>query len=413
MHNEKKSKFLRTIKNFGPGMVTGAADDDPSGVATYTIAGALYGYKFLWTSWLTWPLMACVQMMCADIALASEKSLTEAIIQKYSRSLAAPVIFALFTANILNVAADLSAMADALAILTGHPSLLYLVLTGIIVTASIILFTYRTIARTLTWLTFFLLAYVFTAMKVETNWEQLIKGSFYFRPPESSAEWSMIVALLGTTISPYLFFWQSSQELEELRTNKNFDYANVKRLRKWDILLGTFISNLIMYFIIWTAAGSLHASGIFNIENSAQAARALEPLLGHASLVVYTIGILGVGMLAIPTLVGSSSLAVADLFRWQSGLNKKWNEAQAFYSTLCLGMCIAIILNLFQFNPIKALFYSAVVNGLLSPVLIVLCLLVSRDSNIMKNRPLGKPTALLASLTALVMLCSAVGMFLF
>lgn len=410
---DKNNSPVQFLREFGPGIVTGAADDDPSGVATYTIAGAQFGYGLLWTAWLTWPLMASVQMMCAHISLASRKSLTNALMLRFPRRIVFVIVFALFLANVLNAAADLSAMADALEVLTGHNSFYYVIAIGVILIAAMIFLTYRTIARILTWMTFFLIAYVFTAMKVNTDWSQLAKGTLGFQWPKSSTEWATIVAILGTTISPYLFFWQSSQEVEEIATSPNFNFEKTKIFRRWDVLIGTFVSNLVMYFIIWTAAGSLHHAGITNIESSKQAALALEPLLGSSALLVYTIGILGVGALAIPTLVGSASFAVADVLKWNSGLGKKWSQARAFYIFLCFSMICAIAIDFIKLNPIKTLFYSSIVNGLLSPVLILACLLVIKDVKIIGDRPINKLGFIMVSLTAGVMIFAAIGMFVF
>lgn len=404
---------IRILKEFGPGLITGAADDDPSGVATYTIAGAQFGYKYLWLAWLTWPLMASVQMMCAHISLASQKNLVAAVSEKFSRKMIFILVIALFIANTLNVAADLAAMADALEVLTGHRSFLFVVSIGFILTTAMIFLSYRTIARLLAWLTFFLFAYVFTALKVDTNWSALRGGSLQMNMPTTGAEWAMIVAILGTTISPYLFFWQSFQEMEEIRERPQFNFSAVKRFRRWDILFGTFISNLVMYFIIWTAAGSLHASGTTSIESSKQAALALEPLLGSSALLVYTIGILGVGFLAIPTLVGSASLAIADVLHLESGLNKKWKQAKAFYLLLVLSMILAIGLDFIDLNPIRALFYSSIVNGLLSPILIVVCLFVAKDKAIMNGKCISRTTMTVSTVAAIVMTLAAVGMFVF
>lgn len=411
-NKQKSPSAIHLLDDFGPGIVTGAADDDPSGVGTYTIAGSQLGYSLLWTAWFTWPLMASVQLMCAHISLASQKSLTEALLLKFSRKTVGAIVFALFFANVLNVAADLSAMGDALEILTGQTSIVYIVVIGLILTGSMIFLSYRAIARALTWMTFFLFAYVFTAMKVTTDWNQLFLGTFSIKWPSSSAEWAVLVAILGTTISPYLFFWQSSQEVEEIQTNPNFNFSKIKARRNWDVLLGTFVSNIIMYFIIWTSAGSLNAAGITNLETSKQAAEALEPLLGKSALLVYTIGILGVGMLAIPTLVGSASLAVANVFKWESGLNKKWYQARTFYLFLIFTMLSAMAMDLLNMNPIRALFYSSIFNGVLSPILLFICLAIARDQKIMNEKPVGRILLTMVSLTALIMTFAALGLLI-
>ncbi len=400
------------LKELGPGLVTGAADDDPSGVATYTIAGAQSGYQLLWVALVTWPLMASVQLMCAHISMASQLSLTNAFLKKFSRKTVMILVLALFVANMLNVAADLSAMADAVGLLTGYNSAIYVIVFGCAITAAMILLTYKQIARVLTWMTFFLLAYILTALQTKTDWSALRHGTFGPSWPQNKADWSIIVALLGTTISPYLFFWQASQEIEEMHKKKFFNFKLTEKIRNIDILLGTFISNLIMYSIILTAANSLHANGITNIESSRQAAQALEPLLGSAAVFCYTFGLLGVGLLAIPTLVGSASFAVAEIFHWQSGLDKKWYQAKAFYMFLTVSMIVAMGIDFAKINPIKALFYSSILNGLLSPVLIIACLLVATDKALMNKKMLSPVSKFLVFITALLMTLAAAAMFI-
>lgn len=411
------NRSIHVLKDFGPGLITGAADDDPSGIATYTVAGAQSGYGYLWTALLTWPLMAAVQFMCSHISLVTKESLTNTFLKKYPKWIVFLLINALLIANTLNVAADLSAMADALSLLTGTNSFLFVIALGGLITVAMIFLNYQQIARLLTWMTFFLMAYIFTAFKSDVNSTELLKGTLIPHWPVNNTEWATLVAILGTTISPYLFFWQSSQEVEEIRQKESgehgFNFAKIRVIRKFDILLGTFVSNLVMYFVILTAASTLHSHQITDIETTKDAALALEPLLGKSAVLCYTLGILGVGLLAIPTLVGSASFAIADFFKWTSGLDKKWDQAKSFYLFLSGSMVVAILIDIVHINPIKALFYSSIVNGVISPILILACLFVVRDRNLMLRQSMGKVAQVLIAAAAFLMILAAGGMFIF
>lgn len=416
---KKKPKLLSRMPEFeafGPGLVTGAADDDPSGIATYTITGAQYGLGFLWTAWLTWPLMACVQITCAKLVIVTRRSLTDLMLARFPRPLVLVLIVGLFAANTLNVAADLAGMGDALALLTGGDAKGFTALLGGLITLMMLYLSYRQMARLLTLFTFCLLAYVFTAFKADVNWGEV--WTAFVRPawPADKAQWSTLVALLGTTISPYLFFWQAAQELEEVHQKQEQGERIVRRrslrARRADVLLGTFVSNVIMFFVIVTASASLHRNGLTDVTTTAQAAEALEPLLGASAALGYTLGLLGVGLLAIPTLSGSAAFALADYFECASGLDKKWGEARAFYSVIILSTALALAIDLVGINPLKALFWSAVVNGVLSPFLLVVLFLLVVDAGLMKNFVAARATRLLLLLTTAIMSAAALAMFL-
>lgn len=418
------SKYSSKIKFFwsamGPGVITGAADDDPSGIGTYTTAGAQFGTTFLWTALLTWPLMAAVQMACARIGMVTGEGLASALERKFPRPVLIIFCFALFIANTLNVGADLSAMADAAEMLVNGSSHVYVIIFGVVIAWATIKLRYFHIAKVLKWLAIFLFAYVITAFIIEPNWKEVLIDTMTPSIPTGKAQWSILVAILGTTISPYLFFWQASQEVEEEKASgrdvveKRIGATKKEILiRKYDIGIGTFFSNVVMYFIILATALTLNRHGLTNIETSKQAAEALVPIAGRFASLLYTIGLLGVGFLAIPTLTGSAAYALAETFGWDQGLDEKVNKAKAFYAVIAVSTLFAIIFDFFDFNPIKTLFYSAIVNGLLAPFLLVGIFVVIRDKNLMKGQPSSKLGQTVVGLTTLLMFGAAIGMFVF
>src|SRR5438552_11388271 len=333
---EKTPSLLRRVLSvLGPGLVTGAADDDPSGIATYSIAGAQLGTALLWTAWLTFPLMAAVQMMCARIGMITGKGLAGALRQKFPRWSLVVVCLALLAANTINIGADLSGMADAAEMLTGWNSHFFVVFFGIGIAWATIRLRYYQIASVLKWLTLVLFAYVIAAIHIGLDWGSLLRDAFLPSIPRDSQGWATLVAILGTTISPYLFFWQSSQEVEEekamgrrmLRSRQGATRREILD-RKIDVGVGTFFSNMVMFFIILTSALTLHRHGVTRIETSREVAEALRPLAGRFAESLYTIGLLGVGLLAIPTLSGSAAYAFAETFGWRQGLDQRLGSAR-------------------------------------------------------------------------------------
>ena len=332
----KKSLVRRFFSLLGPGLITGAADDDPSGATTYSIAGAQMGTSLLWTALVTWPFMACVQFMCARVGMVTGKGLGSALGEKFPRWLLILASVGLLAANSINVGADLSGMADAGEMLTGFNSHVFVVLFGIGIALATIYFRYHQIAMILKWLALFLFAYVIAAFAIGPNWKTVLHDTFVPSWPKNHNSWQNLVAILGTTISPYLFFWQSSQEVEHekamgRRMLPQRERATKPELieRRLDVGIGTFFSNLVMYFIILTAALSLHAHGVTDIETSKQAAESLKPLAGSLAYVLYTVGLIGVGLLAIPTLTGSAAYALAETFKWPEGLDERFKGARA------------------------------------------------------------------------------------
>lgn len=416
---KKAGPIRRYFSLLGPGLVTGAADDDPSGIVTYTIAGAQLGNTLLWTAFLTWPLMAAAQMMCARIGLVSGGGLGAALRKKLPRWLLIVVVLALFVANTINISADLSGMADVLRLLTGAPEGVFLVLVGGIIILTTIYFPYKALASILKWLAAVLFAYVITAFLVHPNWHEVLASTFLPHWPTSRGQWTTLVAILGTTISPYLFFWQSSQEIEEEKEKGHRTQASRRgappaelKNRALDVGTGTFFSNFIMFFIILTAAATLHAHGVMQIESSRDAVRVLEPLAGRFAAVLYAVGLIGVGFLAIPTLAGASAYAFAETFAWRQGLDQKLHRARAFYGTLVCSIFIGIALSFTSIKPMDALFLTAVINGILAPFLLVGILWVASDRVLMQDQPSPWLARIVVAITTLLMFGAIAGLFM-
>jgi Mn2+/Fe2+ NRAMP family transporter len=414
----KKTLVQRFFGSLGPGLITGAADDDPSGIATYSIAGAQLGTSMLWTALLTWPLMAAVQMMCARIGMVTGYGLASALRRKFPTPVVAAAALALLTANIINIGADLSGMADATEMLTGFNSHLCVILYGIGISAATVWLRYAQIANTLKWLALFLFAYVLTAIVVGPNWFQVLRDTIEPSLPRGREAWATLVAILGTTISPYLFFWQASQEVEEEKHIGRLDTISRRGAsdseiltRKLDVGVGTFFSNIVMFFIIVTTAFTLHRHGIIQIDTSRQAAEALRPLAGSGCFLLYTAGLIGVGLLAIPTLSGSAAYALAETFGWRQGLDEKLETARAFYAVVLLSVAVAIGIDFANINPVKALYWTAVINGLLAPFLLVGILIVSMDRGIMQGQPSSRLGQIVVGITTAAMFIAGVAMF--
>lgn len=408
------------FRNLGPGLTTGAADDDPSGIATYSAAGALLGTGQLWTALLTWPFMASVQFMCARIGMVTGAGLSSALHKKFPKWLIAIAAVALLIANTINIGSDLSGMADAAEMLTGLNSHWYVFTFGIFIAVATIWIRYFHFAKVLKWLALVLFAYVITAFVVGPDWSKVAHDTFVPSLPKGHEAWAMLVAILGTTISPYLFYWQTSMEVEEekaigrrmLAWRRGATKREI-RTRRIDVGTGTFFSNLVMYFIILTTALTLHAHGMTHIDTTKQAAEALLPLAGKFAYLLFTIGIIGVGFLAIPTLAGSASYAFAETFGWRQGIDKRFTAARAFYGVVILSVAVGIALDFFGVNPIQALYWTAIINGLLAPFLLIGILLVASDRKIMCGQPSSKLGLASVGITMLLMFAAAIGMFVF
>jgi NRAMP (natural resistance-associated macrophage protein)-like metal ion transporter len=381
-------------KTLGPGLITGAADDDPSGIATYSQMGAQSGFGLIWLSLFSFPLMGIVQEMCARIGLATGVGLAANIRKYYSKKILYLCTTLLLFANVFNIGADLGAMAKGTELIFPTLSFTFLIFLFAILSLFLQIFIpYKKYAKYLKYLTFILFAYVISAFCVKINWPEVLHYTiiphFYF----SKNVIILICAALGTTISPYLFFWQSSQEVEEQilhgqktvairqRSTTNED---IKTMRI-DVWSGMLVSNLVMFFIIAACAATLFTNGITNINSAADAAMALRPFAGNFAFTLFALGILGTGLLAIPVLAGSASYAISESFGWKTGLYRKLKQATAFYGVIIVAMILGIILNFIGLNPIKALIYSAVLNGIISPFMIFFIVHLSGNEEVMGN----------------------------
>ena len=406
------------LKSLGPGVITGAADDDPSGIATYSVAGAQLGTKFLWTALLTWPLMAAVQMMCARIGKVTGQGLAANFKQRFPSWLLRFVIVALLAANTINIAADLAGMADAAEMLSGVKAHFFVVVFALLISWATIRLHYHQIANVLKWLVLVLFAYPITAFVVGVDWSKVVRATLVPSMPHTRDEWSTLVAILGTTISPYLFFWQASEEVEEEKSAGQTTLAKRRgatlkelELRNFDVGVGAFFSNMVMFFIILTTAITLNRHGITHIENTRQAAEALRPLAGKFAATLFTVGIVGVGFLAIPTLAGSTAYAFAETFRWRQGLDKELKQARAFYALILVSTGVGVGMDFAGINPVKALYWTAVINGLLAPFLLIAILIVASDKKLMQGQPSSRLGWAVVAVTTVAMFAAGVAMF--
>jgi NRAMP (natural resistance-associated macrophage protein)-like metal ion transporter len=408
------------LKSIGPGVITGAADDDPSGIATYSVAGAQFGTRLLWTATLTWPLMAAVQMMCARIGKVTGQGLAANLKARFPIWMLYVFVIALAIANTINIGADLAGMADAAAMLTGFNSRIYVVVFALLISWATVRLRYQQIANMLKWLVVVLLAYPITAFVVGIDWRQVAHSTFVPSMPHGRDEWSMLVAILGTTISPYLFFWQASEEVEEEKAAGQTTLAMRKgasvqelEMRNIDVGVGSFFSNSVMFFIILTTGITLNRHGLTHIETTRQAAEALRPLAGRFAATLFTVGIVGVGLLAIPTLAGSTAYAFAETVGWRQGLNRKLKQARWFYALILLSTAVGVALNFAGVNPVKALYWTAVINGLLAPFLLVAILVVAADRKLMQGQPSSRLSFAAVAITTVAMFAAGVAMFVF
>ena len=390
-HGKAITKSKNYWKALGPGLTTGASDDDPSGIATYSQTGARYGFQLLWLAPLTLPLMAIVQEMCARIGLVTGRGLAGNIRMHFSKKVLYACTTLLFAANAFNIGADLGAMAKGVQLLYPQLNYAFLVVGFAVLSVGLQIFTpYEKYARYLKWLALILLAYVVSAFLARPDWGAVLQHTVMPSITFSRDQLLLICAILGTTISPYLFFWQTSQEVEEqillgrtsIALRRGASKEDVRKMRI-DVWSGMFLSNLVMFFIIAACATVLFGNGITNITTASQAAEALRPFAGDYAYFMFAIGIIGTGMLAIPVLAGSSSYALAESLKWRGGLNKKLKQAHAFYGTIIISMLVGLGINFIGIDPIKALIYSAIANGLVAPVILFLIVRLSSNKKLM------------------------------
>ncbi len=380
------------VKQLGPGLITGAADDDPSGIATYSQAGAQFGFNMLWTVLFTYPLMVATQMISARLGCITGRGLAANVRAAFPRPVLFGIVGLLLIANTINIAADIAAMAEALRLLIGGSADWYSVGFGVLCLLLQVLLSYETYVRYLKWLTLTLLAYVAVIFTIHVPWGAVVRQTVLPQLGLDHDTITMIVAVFGTAISPYLFFWQAAQESENMRAEsvrtgggrllphgEEVARQHLRRIR-WDTYLGMGFSNLIAFFIILSTAATLHAAGIFNIGTAGRAAEALRPIGGQATFLLFSLGIIGTGLIAVPVLAGSAAYAVAESFEWRSGLDRKLREAIEFYAIIAVATIGGVALNFTHLDPMRALIWSAEINGVIAvPIMAVMMLLASRE----------------------------------
>ncbi len=415
---DSKAHFFKIFDELGPGLITGAADDDPSGISTYSVTGATFGYGPLWTALFSFPLMCAVQLMCARLGMVSGRGLAGVIRGRYPRWVLWSACLVLIVANVFNIGADLAGMSDAMQMVTGISSWIWTPLFAGGIVLSLIIFSYRRLAQTFKYLTLVLFAYIISAFLAHPDWGQVLRASLIPHIEFSKEFLSVLVGIFGTTISPYLFFWQASQEVEEERSKGRMTKAARRgattaelKVARNDVMTGMFFSNLVMYFIILTSAATLHAHGRTDIQTAQQAAQALRPLAGNGAYLLFTLGIVGTGVLAVPVLAGSCAYAVSEASAWRASLNSKLKIGRKFYGVLAVAVCLGFALDFAGFNSVRMLFASAVLNGILAPPLIVLVLLLTTDRSIMGERVNPPVITFFGWICAIVMALAAIGMF--
>jgi NRAMP (natural resistance-associated macrophage protein)-like metal ion transporter len=411
-----KKTFLQKL---GPGLITGASDDDPSGIATYSQTGAQFGYGMTWLMLFSYPLMIVIQEICARMGRVTGIGIAGNMRRHYPRPLLFAIVSLLCLANVFNLGADLGAMGAAGQLLLGGPMLPYVVGFAALSLVLQIYIPYTTYVKYLKWLTLALFAYVLTAFVAHVDWRHALRSTFLPSISFNAKYFTTLTAVLGTTISPYLFFWQASEEAEDVRNNRKdhaLKYApwqaheQFARIRV-DTYVGMGLSNAVALFIILTTAATLHAAGITDVDTSAQAAKALEPLAGRFAFELFAVGIIGTGLLAVPVLAGSAAYGVAETFRWHASLESRPNKAKQFYAVLAVATIVGLALNFVGLNPIRALFWSAVINGVVSVPLMVVTMLMAANRKVMGEFTLPPYLRVMGWVATAVMLAASVGLF--
>jgi len=382
-----RKKFALYIRALGPGLITGASDDDPSGIGTYSSVGAMFGLSILWmAAWLL-PVMLAVQEVCARIGIVTNKGLTKVLSARFSKKIVGGIVLLLIIANVVNIGADLGAMAASLEMLTGINFLAASFLFALVIVFLEIFFKYHTYVKFLKWLTLAVIAYVIAGFLVHPNWKEVFDFAFIPKMEFNEKFIFAMVAVFGTTVTPYLFFWQTSEEVEE---NKLLGYKNKKESihcrishMRTDVGTGMILANVVFFFIILTTAQVFFKNGIFTINSAQEAALALRPLAGNNAYLLFALGIIGTGMLAIPILAGSGAYALSEVMKWREGLELKFSRAKGFYLVIALSILVGLALNFFRINPIAALYYSAYLNGIIALPLLIVIMLIGNDKRIM------------------------------
>ncbi|HTB53542.1 MAG TPA: divalent metal cation transporter [Ferruginibacter sp.] len=417
---EEKKRFTTTLKRFltmlGPGLITGASDDDPSGIATYSQAGAQFGYATLWTAVLTFPLMAAIQGMCARIGIVTTEGLTVTLKKHYPKSILYVMLLFSFPAITLNIGADIQAMgAVAHMMVPQVPTFAFSILFTAILMFVIIQYPYQKVAMILKWLCLSVLLYIIVPFMVKQDWATVLKSTFIPTIHFNKDFLIILVAILGTTISPYLFFWQATMEAEDMAHSQKKVFVDKQILTnmKVDVNVGMLLSNVVMFFMILAAGSVLYKAGIHQIDTVDQAAKALEPLAGKLTYLIFTLGIIGTGLLAIPVLAGSQSYMLSETFGWEAGLDKKFPQAKAFYITIILSLLVGLCLDMIGISPIQALIYTAILYGITAPVLIAIVLHIGNNKKVMGDFTNSKLSNILGVITLLLMTVAAVAVVYF
>jgi NRAMP (natural resistance-associated macrophage protein)-like metal ion transporter len=419
IQQQNKPKGVRGFfAGLGPGLVTGAADDDPSGISTYSVTGASFGYSPLWTALFSFPLMVAIQLMCSRLGMITGKGLAGVIRARYPKWVLWSACALLIVANTVNIGADLGGMGKVTEMMTGIDSFYWTPAYALLIGSFLVWSSYSAIARIFKWMTLVLFSYVLAAVLAKPDWAAVLKATFIPHLEWTGAYWSTLVGIFGTTISPYLFFWQASQEVEEkiadgqttVAARKGASNAQLGKSRN-DVITGMFFSNLIMYFIILTTAATLHAHGKTTITSAKDAAEALLPLAGTGAYWLFSLGLIGAGMLGVPVLAGSSAYAVSEAAVWRGSLADRPGRSRGFYGVIAVGLVLGLALDYAGFNAVSMLFWSAVLNGVLAPPLIVIVLLLTSDRKIMGQRSNPAWLAILGWITVVVMTLASCAMF--
>ena len=414
----EKNPLKRLLLVLGPGLITGASDDDPSGIGTYTQAGASLGFATLWTAPLTLPMMAAVQFICAKIGMVSGMGLGGVLRKHYPRWVVYAAISLLVIANTINAGTDIGAIAASINLLVPVPALALVVPIAVGIVALQIFCSYQVISQIFKWLTLTLFGYIVAAFLARPHWGEVLRATVIPTIRFDHVYLMTLVAILGTTISPYLFFWQASQEVEEelkmgrstLAEREGATDTEIK-IAEIDVDVGMVFASLVFYFVILASAVTLHAAGKTDIQTATEAAEALRPLSGVGATILFALGLIGCGFLAVPVLTGSSAYAIGEAFGWNCGLNEKFHKARRFYGIIIVSTMVGMLINFLKIAPVTALFWTAVINGVLAPPLLVMIMLVSNNRKVMGKRVNGRLTNIIGWSTAAIMSAAAIGMF--
>jgi len=414
----EKNPIKRLLIVLGPGLITGASDDDPSGIGTYTQAGAAFGFATLWTAPATLPMMAAVQLICAKIGMVSGMGLAGVLRKHYARWVVYGSMSLLVIANTINAGTDIGAIAAAVNLLVPIPALVLVVPIAIGILTVQILGSYALISRIFKWLTLTLFAYIGAAFLARPHWREVLIGTVVPTLRVDHQYLMTLVAILGTTISPYLFFWQASQEVEEELNMGRLTLAEREgatdqeiKIAEIDVNTGMLFASIVFYFVILASAATLHVAGKTDIQTATDAAEALKPLSGGAASILFALGLIGSGFLAVPVLTGSSAYAIGEAFGWNCGLDEKLRTAPRFYAVIIVSTLVGMLINFLRIQPVTALFWTAVINGVLAPPLLVMIMLVSNNKEVMGKRVNGRLTNFIGWTTAALMCAAALGMF--